>query len=191
MFLFPTAEEQGLIGAEYYAKNPLIPLNKTVADVNLDGVNFFGQTKDFKPLGADRSNLKTYIDDVAKERNLTVTADDRPEQGFFFRSDHFPFAKVGVPAVSVQHGSDFVKPLTGEAEKFFSGYTANYYHQPSDQFYDWWNGDAMVQEAEYALAIGIKIANSSAKCRNITTRTNFRRRIKNDSGNNCKKFARE
>ena len=89
-----------------------------------------------------------------------MTGDDRPEQGFFFRSDHFPFAKVGVPAVSVQHGSDFVKPLTGEAEKFFSGYTANYYHQPSDQFYDWWDASAMVQEAEYALAIGMKIANS-------------------------------
>ncbi|CAN5738905.1 M28 family metallopeptidase [soil metagenome] len=161
LFLFPTAEEQGLLGTDYYSKNPLIPLNKTVANVNLDGVNFFGITKDFKPLGADRSNLIDYINEVAKERNLTVTGDDRPEQGFFFRSDHFPFAKVGVPAVSIQHGSDFIKPLSGEAEKFFNGYNANYYHQPSDQFYDWWDASAMVQEAEYALAIGIKIANST------------------------------
>ena len=160
LFLFPTAEEQGLLGADYYSQNPLIPLNKTVANVNIDGVNFFGQTKDFKPLGANRSDLINYINEVAKERNLTVTGDDRPEQGFFFRSDHFPFAKVGVPAVSVQHGSDFVNPLTGEAEKFFNGYNANYYHQPSDQFYDWWDASAMVQEAEYALAIGMKIANS-------------------------------
>lgn len=162
LFLFPTAEEQGLLGAEYYAQNPLVPLNKTIANVNIDGVNFFGATKDFKPLGADRSTLKTFIDDVAKERNLVVMSDDRPEQGFFFRSDHFPFAKVGVPAVSIQHGSDFKTPLTGEAEKFFSGYTANYYHQPSDQYYDWWDASAMVQEAEYSLAIGIKIANTNA-----------------------------
>lgn len=161
LFLFPTAEEQGLLGAEYYSKNPLVPLNKTVANVNIDGVNFFGLTKDFKPLGADRSTLKNVIDEVAKERALTATADDKPEQGFFFRSDHFPFAKVGVPAVSVQHGSDFTKPLTGEPEKFFNGYNANYYHQASDQFYDWWDASAMAQEAEYSLAIGIKIANSA------------------------------
>ena len=162
LFLFPTAEEQGLLGAEYYAQNPLVPLNKTVANVNIDGVNFFGQTSDFKPLGADRSSLMTTINEVAKERNLTVESDDKPEQGFFFRSDHFPFAKVGVPAVSIQHGDAFTKPLAGEAEKFFKGYNANYYHQPSDQFYDWWDMSAMIQEAEYSLAIGMKIANSSA-----------------------------
>ncbi len=161
LFLFPTAEEQGLLGTEFYAQNPLIPLDKTVANVNLDGVNFFGQTTDFKPLGADRSTLISFINSVAEERNLTVKGDDKPEQGFFFRSDHFPFAKVGVPAVSIQHGSEFVKPLSGEAEKFFRGYNANYYHQPSDQFYDWWDASAMVQEAEYALAIGMKIANST------------------------------
>jgi Zn-dependent M28 family amino/carboxypeptidase len=161
LILFPTAEEQGLLGAEYYAQNPLVPLNKTIANVNIDGVNFFGQTSDFKPLGADRSSLMTMINGVAKDRNLTVEADDKPEQGFFFRSDHFPFAKVGVPAVSVQHGDAFVKPLSGEAEKFFKGYNANYYHQPSDQFYDWWDMSAMIQEAEYSLAIGMKIANSS------------------------------
>ncbi len=161
MFLFPTAEEQGLLGAEYYAQNPLVPLNKTIANVNIDGVNFFGQTSDFKPLGADRSSLMTTINEVAKERNLTVEGDDKPEQGFFFRSDHFPFAKVGVPAVSIQHGDAFTKPLTGEADKFFKGYNANYYHQPSDQFYDWWDMSAMIQEAEYSLAIGMKIANSS------------------------------
>ncbi|HEX8638405.1 MAG TPA: M28 family peptidase [Pyrinomonadaceae bacterium] len=161
LFLFPTAEEQGLLGAEYYAQNPLVPLKQTVANVNIDGVNFFGQTMDFKPLGAERSALMTTINEVAQERNLTVERDDRPEQGFFYRSDHFPFAKVGVPAVSIQHGDAFVKPLAGEAEKFFKGYTANYYHQASDQFYDWWDATAMVQEAEYSLAIGMKIANAS------------------------------
>ena len=160
LFLFPTAEEQGLLGTDFYAQNPLIPLNKTLANVNIDGVNFFGQTTDFRPLGANRSDLIKFINEVAGERKLTVKGDDRPEQGFFFRSDHFPFAKVGVPAVSLQHGDEFVKPLERRSEKFFRGYTANYYHQPSDQFYDWWDASAMVQEAEYALAIGIKIANS-------------------------------
>ena len=161
LFLFPTAEEQGLLGAEYYAKNPLVPLSKTAANVNIDGVNFFGQTSDFMPLGADRSTLINLINEVARERNLTVESDQRPEQGFFFRSDHFPFAKVGVPAASIQHGDAFIKPLSGEAKKFFEGYNANYYHQASDEFYDWWDASAMAQEAEYALAIGIKIANSA------------------------------
>jgi Zn-dependent M28 family amino/carboxypeptidase len=111
------------------------------------------------PLGADRSSMIGPINVVAKERNMTVEKDVNPEQGFFFRSDHFPFAKVGVPAVSLQHGDTFLKPLGKEADGFFKGYTAKYYHQASDQYYDWWDMSAMVQEAELGLAIGIKIAN--------------------------------
>lgn len=159
LFLFPTAEEQGLLGAEYYSQRPLVPLNKTAANVNIDGVNFFGRVKDFMPLGADRSSISKAIEEAAKERGLTLESDMRPEQGYFFRSDHFPFAKVGVPAVSLQHGDDFVKPLTGEAKEFSSNYTAKHYHQASDEYHDWWDMDAMIQEAEFGLAIGIKLAN--------------------------------
>ncbi len=136
LFLFPTAEEQGLLGAEYYSQRPLVPLNKTAANVNIDGVNFFGRVKDFMPLGADRSSISKAIEEAAKERGLTLESDMRPEQGYFFRSDHFPFAKVGVPAVSLQHGDDFVKPLTGEAKEFSSNYTAKHYHQASDEYHD-------------------------------------------------------
>jgi len=159
-FLFPTAEEQGLLGAEYFAQFPLIPLNKIAGNVNIDGVNFFGRTKDFSALGAERSTIGELVADVAKERNMSLEGDMRPEQGFFFRSDHFPFAKVGVPAVSLRHGDDFTTPLKGEALNFFSNYTAKYYHQPSDQYYDWWDAAAMIQNAELGLAIGMKIANS-------------------------------
>lgn len=165
LFLFPTAEEQGLLGAEYYAHHPLVPLAKTAANINIDGVNFFGKVKDFMPLGADRSSLSAAINEAAKERGLTMESDMRPEQGFFFRSDHFPFAKVGVPAVSLQHGDDFVIPLKGEAKEFGSNYTAKHYHQASDEYHDWWDMDAMIQEAEFALAIGFKLANDPAKPR--------------------------
>lgn len=161
LFLFPTAEEQGLLGAEYYSRFPLVPLNKTVGNVNIDGVNFFGKARDFAGLGAERSSLDAIVSEVARERNLTLEGDTRPEQGFFFRSDHFPFAKVGVPAVSLRHGDDFVTPLTGIALEFFSNYNAKYYHQPSDQYYDWWDASAMIQNAELGLAIAMKIANSS------------------------------
>ncbi len=162
LFFFPTAEEQGLLGAEYYSRFPLVPLAKTAGNVNIDGVNFFGKAKDFAALGAERSSLDAIVGEVAKERNLTLEGDMRPEQGFFFRSDHFPFAKVGVPAVSLRHGDDFVTPLSGEALTFFRDYTAKYYHQPSDEYKDWWSTDAMIQNAELGLAIAIKIANSPA-----------------------------
>ncbi len=151
LFLFPTAEEQGLLGAEYYSHHPLVPLDKTIANINIDGVNFFGPVKDFMPLGAERSTISKALDAAAKERNLTLETDQRPEQGFFFRSDHFPFAKVGVPAVSLQHGDYFIKPLTGEARDFSSTYTAKHYHQVSDEYHDWWDMSAMIQEAEFAL----------------------------------------
>lgn len=158
-FLFPTAEEQGLLGAEYFAANPPIPPAKIAADVNIDGVNFFGITRDFSALGAERSSLEEVIKAVAAERNLRLEGDMRPEQGFFFRSDHFPFAKIGVPAVSLRHGDDFVEPLEGTALEFFRQYTAKYYHQPSDEYHEWWKTDAMIQNAEIGLAIGIKAGN--------------------------------
>lgn len=160
LFFFPTAEEQGLLGAEYFSQYPLVPLNKIAGNVNIDGVNFFGKTRDFAALGSERSSLDAVVKSVADERKMTLEGDMSPEQGFFFRSDHFPFAKVGVPAVSLRHGDDFVSPLTGEALNFYRNYTAKYYHQPSDQYYDWWNADSMVQNAELGLAIALKIANS-------------------------------
>lgn len=158
-FLFTTAEEQGLLGAEYFAAHPLVPLNKIAGNVNIDGVNFFGTVKDFSALGAERSTVEMVVSEVAKERNLTLDGDMRPEQGFFFRSDHFPFAKVGVPAISLRHGDDFVTPLTGEALSFFREYTAKYYHQASDEYKPWWNTDAMIQNAEIGMAIGFKLGN--------------------------------
>lgn len=167
--LFPTAEEQGLLGAEYFAQNPLIPLKKIAGNVNIDGVNFFGKTDDFSALGVERSTLNAIVQPVASERSMTLQGDMRPEQGFFFRSDHFPFAKAGVPAVSLRHGSNFTPALTGVALEFFSNYTAKYYHQPSDQYYDWWDVRAMIQNAELGLAIGWGIANAPTMPRYLET----------------------
>lgn len=161
-FLFPTAEEQGLLGAEYFAGKPLIRLSNVAGNVNIDGVNFFGKVSDFSALGNERSSIDALVNEVAAERKLTLEGDMRPEQGFFFRSDHFPFAKVGVPAISLRHGDNFVTPLTGEALAFFREYTAKYYHQASDEYHDWWDATAMVQNAELGLAIGIKLGNISA-----------------------------
>lgn len=162
LFLFPTAEEQGLLGAEYYTRNPIVPLRKTVADLNLDGVNIFGKVRDFTALGAERSTLADFINASAKERNFQIKGDGNPEQGYFFRSDHFPFAKVGVPSVNFQHGEDFIGTPNAEALSFSKDYTAKYYHQVSDEYHDWFDTAAMVQEAEFALAFGIRLGNSLA-----------------------------
>ena len=162
LFLFPTAEEQGLLGAEYYTKHPLVPLAKTLADINIDGVNFFGKVSNFMPLGADRSTLIETIKATAAERGMTVESDKRPEQGFFFRSDHFPFAKIGIPSINLQHGDKFVDQLKGDAASFYREYSTKYYHQASDEYKDWWDMSAMVQEAELALDFGIRLANASS-----------------------------
>ena len=156
----PTAEEQGLLGAEYYSSHPIFPLVKTAADINIDGVNFFGKVSDVVPLGSERSTLADAIRTVAAARSMTVRADSRPEQGFFFRSDHFPFAKVGVPSINLQHGDTFITPLAGPAREFFRDYTAKYYHQTTDEYHDWWDISAMIQETEFALGIGLAVANS-------------------------------
>ncbi len=168
LFLFPTAEEQGLLGAEYYAEKPLVPLAKTAANVNIDGVNFFGKTEDFSALGVERSTLGLLVQSVASERSMTLQGDMRPEQGFFFRSDHFPFAKAGVPAVSLRHGSNFVPALTGEALASFRD-TAKHYHQTTDEYSPSWNTDAMIQNAELGLAIAVKIANEPKLPRYLDT----------------------
>jgi Zn-dependent M28 family amino/carboxypeptidase len=163
LFLFPTAEEQGLLGAEWYSKHPVVPLEKTAANVNLDSMNVLGPTNDFIPLGAERSTLKAIVEAVAKDMNLRVSPDARPEQGSFFRSDHFPFAKVGVPSISLKEGNDYTGRPAGWGEEQFRAYNTAHYHQPSDEMRDTWDYRGMIQEAEIALAIGRRIADAPAK----------------------------
>ena len=162
LFLIPTAEEQGLIGAEWYSQHPLVPINKTAANINLDSMNILGPTHDFVPLGAERSSLKAVVEAIARERGLRISPDPRPEQGSFYRSDHFPFAKVGVPSISLKEGDDYVGRPRGWGEKKFKEYNEAHYHQPSDEFRDDWDFRGMIQEADFALAIGRRVADMNA-----------------------------
>jgi Zn-dependent M28 family amino/carboxypeptidase len=159
LFLFPTAEEQGLIGAEWYSKHPLVPLEKTAANVNLDSMNVLGRTRDFIPLGAERSSLKAVVEAIARERGLRVSPDARPEQGSFYRSDHFPFARVGVPSISLKEGNDYEGHTKEWGEAQFKAYNTAHYHQPSDEYSDSWDLRGLLQETEIAMAIGRRIAN--------------------------------
>jgi len=158
LFLITTGEEQGLIGAEWYSLHPLVPLSKTAADINLDSMNILGPTRDFVPLGAERSTLRNIVADIARERGLRISPDPRPEQGSFFRSDHFPFAKVGVPSISLKEGSDYIGHTKEWGEQKFKEYNEAHYHQPSDEYRDDWNFQAMIQEADFALEIGRRVA---------------------------------
>lgn len=160
LFLIPTAEEQGLLGAEWYARHPLVPLRQTAADVNLDSMNIHGLTRNFVPLGAERSSLKGVVEAVARERGMTVSPDPRPEQGSFYRSDHFPFAKVGVPSINLEAGDDFVGRPKGWGQQQFEAYNTAHYHQPSDQYSDAWDFRGIIQETEIALAIGRRVADA-------------------------------
>jgi Zn-dependent M28 family amino/carboxypeptidase len=162
LFLIPTAEEQGLIGAEWYSRHPLVPIAKTAANINLDSMNILGPTHDFVPLGAERSSLKAVVEALARERGLRISPDPRPEQGSFYRSDHFPFAKVGVPSISLKEGNDYVGRPAGWGEKKFREYNEAHYHQPSDEYRDDWDFRGMIQEAEFALAIGRRVADGNA-----------------------------
>ncbi|MFN2578319.1 MAG: M28 family peptidase [Pyrinomonadaceae bacterium] len=160
LFLITTAEEQGLIGSEWYSLHPLVPISKTAADINLDSMNILGPTRDFVPLGAERSSLQTVVEAIARERGLRVSQDPRPEQGSFYRSDHFPFAKVGVPSISLKEGSDYIGHTKEWGEKKFKEYNEAHYHQPSDELRDDWDFRGMIQEADFAMAIGRRIADA-------------------------------
>ena len=160
LFLLTTAEEQGLLGAEWYARNPLVPLARTAANINLDSLNIYGATRDFVALGAERSTLRPVVEAVARAHEMTISPDPRPEQGSFFRSDHFPFARAGVPAISMGTGRDFVGRSREWAEEQFRLYNTQRYHQPSDEYNDSWDLRGMIQQAEIALAIGRRVADN-------------------------------
>ena len=161
IFLATAAEEQGLLGAEYYTRHPLVPIEKTIANINLDSMNVLGPTTDISPLGADRSTLGKVIATVAAESQMTISGDPRPERGSFYRSDHFPFAKVGVPAVSFNPGTKFVGHSEKWGEDQFREYNETRYHQPTDEFSPNWDLRGLVQQGRLAFLSGLRVANAA------------------------------
>jgi Zn-dependent M28 family amino/carboxypeptidase len=158
MFLWVAAEEQGLLGSAAYAAKPLWPIEKTVANLNLDSLNFVGLVKDVSTPGSERTDLGAMAEATAKSMGLTV-APSRPDlAGGYFRSDHFSFAKAGVPAFSVGAGHGWVKDVEASKAKQAS-YRAKY-HQVSDEYDPNWDLSGMVQQAQYTLNLGRMVADS-------------------------------
>jgi Zn-dependent M28 family amino/carboxypeptidase len=158
LFLSVTAEEKGLLGAEYYAKNPLYPLNKTLADINMDGLNQWGKTSDLTIVGLGNSTLDDTAADVLKEHGRTVTADPEPEKGFFYRSDHFEFAKQGVPAFDPDAGVNYIGKPAGYGKRKRDEYTEHDYHKPSDEVKPDWDLSGAVDDLRVYFEIGYRVA---------------------------------
>ena len=157
-FVFTTAEESGLLGSEFFAANPPLPMDKIVANINVDGVNYLGPTKDMILLGSDRSSLGPMVEAILKARGRTLGKDGHPERGYFFRSDHFPFAKGGVPALSLSEPKEFAGPQAAELLKKQEAYNEKDYHQPSDQYDPSWNLAGGVDDMRVLAQLAWRIA---------------------------------
>lgn len=160
LFIATGAEEQGLLGAEWYAASPLRPLARTVATINVDGANVWGETRDVQVLGEERSELGRFVRARAADVGLTLVPESEPEVGTYFRSDHFPFARAGVPALYFKHGLDFVGRPAGWGDSVDADYTAHHYHQPSDEIGSDWRYDGAAKDATLILLTILDLAAS-------------------------------
>jgi Zn-dependent M28 family amino/carboxypeptidase len=156
-----TAEEKGLIGSEYYASNPVYPLDKTVAGLNIDALSAAGPSRDVLVIGYGQSELEDRLAAVLKESNRVVAKDVHPEAGYFYRSDHFPLAKRGVPMLYIESGKDLVNGGASAGEKADSAYNESRYHQQADN-YDppHFNTQGMAQDVSALYRVGLALANS-------------------------------
>ena len=161
VFLNVTAEEKGLLGSEYYSSKPLYPLAKTVAVINMDALDPFGESRNFTTSGSAQSELLDALVAEGKAAGMTYVSDRHPEAGYFFRSDHFPFAKRGVPALSWGSGNDWVDGGTEAGEAAGKDYVAKRYHQPADEWDANWTFAGMVHDLPILYRLGNDLANST------------------------------
>jgi len=158
LFLAVTAEEQGLLGSEYYAVTPIYPLSNTVADINMDSWNVSGRTKDVTLVGLGASDLDDYLRDAAAEQGRVVHGDAEPEKGFYYRSDHFNFAKQGVPALAPEGGVEFIGRAPEYGQKVREEWTANRYHKPADVVRPDWDLTGTHEDLKLYFAVGYRVA---------------------------------
>jgi Zn-dependent M28 family amino/carboxypeptidase len=158
LFLAVTAEEQGLLGSQYYAVNPIYPLTRTLAVINMDALNVYGKTNDLVVTGLGNSELDDYAQKIASEQQRTVKPDPEPEKGSYYRSDHFPFAKQGVPALASGGGTEYVGKPADWGQQIRKEYTENDYHKPSDVIRPDWDMSGAVQDLQYYWMVGYRVA---------------------------------
>ena len=157
---FVGAEEQNLLGSEYFSLHPLVPAGKLAANLNLDSGNILGKTRDIILIGKGKSSLDTVADQVAAFMGRHTMPDQFPDKGYFYRSDQFNFAKVGVPALGLDGGTDVIGREPGWGRAQLDAFTEQHYHQPSDELRDDWNFDGMIQDSQFAFWMGLIVANA-------------------------------
>jgi Zn-dependent M28 family amino/carboxypeptidase len=162
LFSFVTAEESGLLGSTYFAEHPPVPADAMVANVNMDGGNVLGRTRDLNVLGDTKSSLGPQLNALIRPQGMRITPEEFPERGSFYRSDHFAFAKIGVPAVSIGEGNDYEGRPKGWGTQQGEDYTAHRYHQPSDEYRADWDLRGAVQLSQIVLSFTRSLANSTA-----------------------------
>ncbi len=159
VFLFVTAEEQGLLGSAYYATHPIFPKEKTVANINIDGLNIKGKVKDISLIGIGQSDLEDYLKQECEKVNRYTTNDPLPSAGYYFRSDHFHFAKIGIPALYTHSGIDLVEGGKEKGEQLENEYRAKHYHQPSDEFDPaTWQLEGSVDDLKLLFLVGKRLS---------------------------------
>jgi Zn-dependent M28 family amino/carboxypeptidase len=158
LFLAVTAEEQGLLGSYYYTDNPFFPLTKTAGVINMDSLNIYGRMKDVRVVGFGQSELEDYLAAAASEQERVVLANPTPEKGSFYRSDHFPFAKQGVPALSAGSGIDHREKGEEYGRQVREAYGKEKYHKVTDEYDESWDLAGAMEDLELYFKIGYRLA---------------------------------
>jgi Zn-dependent M28 family amino/carboxypeptidase len=161
VFLMVGAEEQGLLGAQHYAEQPIYPLARTLANINVDGVNQWGRTKDLTVIGIGASDLDDYLRDAAATQGRVLRPDPESEKGFYYRSDHFNFAKKGVPALYTDTGIEFIGKPAEYSQQKRDEYTNKDYHAPSDEVKPDWDLSGAAEDAQLLFLVGYNVANAA------------------------------
>ncbi len=158
IFLSVTGEERGLKGSEYYGLHPSIPAKKTMVNLNYDGISMLGEATDVVMTGADRTSIFPMVQEVTKSMNVSIVPEEHPEAGYYYRSDHFSMARVGVPAFSLDLGNSIVGKPADYGEKAYKEYNEKHYHQPSDEVNPNWDYTGAKELARLGVYIGWKVA---------------------------------
>ena len=158
LFLAPTAEESGLLGARYYAAHPLYPLAKTLANINIDGVNPWGKTRDIENISAGNTTLDDVFGALAAAQGRVVVPATQPEKGYLYRADHFEFFKEGIPCLYPNGGKEVLGQPAGYGRVKSEEYTARHYHQPSDKIDPAWDLAGAVQDTQLLFEVGYQVA---------------------------------
>jgi len=160
--LFVAGEEQGLLGSKYYAAHPTLPLARIVADLNIDGGNVLGRTRDVAVIGKGKSDLEDRLVAAARAQGRAVVDEPEPDKGYYYRSDQLSFARVGVPAIYFKSGQAFVDRPAGWGKEKEAEFRRLHYHQPSDELTPGWNLAGLLEDARLCYRVGLDVLNGSA-----------------------------